>query len=192
MSMQSARALIQAISKYAPSGAPASSQRGNEYEVDDGLSVVSAPNQESFISQRLSANGESMGPEALFSRFNSSIMMTRSIGDLYGPRSCVCVPEISAYSVPDGVHARFVVASDGVWDVVSIEDVRCVGMNEKLRDPQALAQYIAQKAQRRRERGNIRNDDITVIVVDVNPDSFLPVSGGGLSTGNGDQKCSIS
>ena len=70
----------------------------NEFESDcDGLAAaaINAPNQESFISQRIAKSGEIAGPEALFSRFNSSIMMTRSIGDLYGPRSCVCIPEVS-------------------------------------------------------------------------------------------------
>jgi hypothetical protein len=63
-------------------------------------------------------------------------------------------------------------------------------------DPQALAQYIALKAQRRRDRGSIRKDDITVIVVDVNPACSLPVNGSngghGLSAGSGDQKCAVS
>lgn len=186
-----ARTLIRAISAYAPGGA---APLANEYEADDGVAVVSATHRESFISQRMSTNGETAGPEAVFSRFNNSIVMTRSVGDLYGPRSCVCVPEVSAYSVPDDVHARFVVASDGVWDVLSIEEIRCVGMSDKLRDAKALAQYIAQKAQRRRDRGAIRNDDITVVVVDINPDSFLAVNtsngGHGLSAG-GDPKCAI-
>jgi len=69
----------------------------NEFEADcDGLATaaITAPNQESFISQRIAKSGEYAGPEALFSRFNCSIMMTRSIGDLYGPRSCVCIPEV--------------------------------------------------------------------------------------------------
>jgi hypothetical protein len=128
-----ARALIQAVSQYAPEASP----RAHEYaDADDGMSAISAPNKESFISQRISTDGESAGPEALFSKFNNSILMTRSIGDLYGPRSCVCVPEISACSVPDNAHARFVLASDGAWDVVSIEDIRCVAMSEKMREPQ--------------------------------------------------------
>jgi len=60
-----------------------------------------------------------VGPEALFGRHNISIMMTRSLGDRYGPRSCVATPEVSAYTVPPNVHCRFVLGSDGFWDVVS-------------------------------------------------------------------------
>jgi serine/threonine protein phosphatase PrpC len=28
-------------------------------------------------------------------------------------------------------HARFILASDGFWDVVSVDTVRCVGLSEK-------------------------------------------------------------
>ena len=34
-------------------------------------------------------------------RHNISILMTRSIGDKFGPRSCICLPEISSYTVPE-------------------------------------------------------------------------------------------
>jgi len=40
-------------------------------------------------------------------------------------------------------------------------------------DPRMLASQLAQKAQRRRERARMRMDDITVIVVDVNPNSYV-------------------
>ena len=48
-------------------------------------------------------------------------------------------------TVSEDAHARFVLASDGMWDVVSIEDVRLVGLSDKYRDPKALAQYLALK-----------------------------------------------
>jgi hypothetical protein len=56
---------------------------------------------------------------------------------------------------------------------VSVEDVRCVGMIKTNNDPRMLASQLAQKAQRRRERARMRMDDITVIVVDVNPNSYV-------------------
>lgn len=34
-------------------------------------------------------------------------------------------------SVLQGTHARFILASDGFWDVVSVEAVRCVGLSDK-------------------------------------------------------------
>ena len=61
------------------------------------------------------------------------------------PRACVCVPEVSAFTVRGDTHARFVLASDGLWDIVGLEEVRCVGMSDKFRDPRALAQHLALK-----------------------------------------------
>jgi len=124
--------------------------------------------QESFIARRLSSDGRTVGPEALFGRKNVSIMMTRSIGDKIGPRSCVAFPEISAVTVPAGRHARFILASDGFWDVVSIDTVRLVSLAKKYKACKTLANMLAHKAVRRRERAGLRQDDITVMVVDVN------------------------
>ena len=94
--------------------------------------------------------------------------MTRSLGDKIGPRSCVAFPEIGAVTVPAGRHARFVLASDGFWDVVSIDTVRLLALCKKFKSNKALASALALKAVRRRERAGIRQDDITVMVVDVN------------------------
>lgn len=70
-------------------------------------------------------------------------------------------------------HARFIIASDGFWDVVSLESVRCSGLTASHRDPRVLASMLAEKALRRRTKAKMRSDDITVIVVDVNPSSFI-------------------
>jgi len=109
-----------------------------------------------------------MGPEALFGRRNVSIMMTRSIGDKIGPRSCVAFPEISSVTIPAGKHARFVLASDGFWDVVGIESVRLAALSKNFKSSKVLADWLAQKAVRRRSRGGLRQDDVTVVVVDIN------------------------
>lgn len=70
-------------------------------------------------------------------------------------------------------HARFIIASDGFWDVVSLESVRCSGLTASHRDPRVLASMLAEKALRRRTKAKMRSDDITVIVIDVNPNSFI-------------------
>jgi hypothetical protein len=61
------------------------------------------------------------------------------------------------------------------------------------RDPRVLASQLAQKAHRRRERGGLRMDDITVMVVDVNPSSFVSVGGknggDGIHGKQGKDKC---
>ena len=65
-----------------------------------------------------------------------------------------------------------------------------------VRDPRILAAQLAQKAQRRRDRGCMRPDDITVIVVDVNPLNFITVGGkvggsGAMGSDSGKDKCLI-
>jgi hypothetical protein len=67
--------------------------------------------QESFIARR--TQGSIIGPEAIFSRYNMSINMTRSIGDKYGPRRVIPVPDVSALSVPPDQFVRLVMCSDG-------------------------------------------------------------------------------
>lgn len=59
-----------------------------------------------------------------------------------------------------------------------------------------LASQLAQKALRRRERADLRRDDITVMVVDVNPMNFISVGGkyggDGALPGDSKDKCIIS
>ena len=144
--------------------------------------------EESFIFRRkaMSSNGVVTGPEALCGRHNVSITMTRSIGDKYGPRSCIGIPEISCTTIPSQAHVRFVLASDGLWDIFAVEAVRRNAMSESNRDPREFASYLVKQAYRRRVRDNIRLDDISVIVVDHCLQNFVPVKHykGGMSGQN--------
>ena len=97
--------------------------------------------------------------------------MTRSMGDRKGPRSCVAVPDITAISIPRGVHARFVLASDGLWDVLGVEAVQRIAMSVK--DPSVAAYKLSRRAWTIRLNESLYMDDITVVVVDVYPDGFL-------------------
>eukprot|EP01041_Mallomonas_annulata_P003717 gene3717-7384_t len=129
----------------------------------------------SFIQKRNDESYKSVGldteiPLAVFSRFGVSLTMTRSIGDRYGARSCVCVPDISALTLAPNEYARFVLASDGLWDVVSVEAVQTVVMGS--RDPSQIARKLALMAWHKRVSKSIRMDDITVLVVDINPRAF--------------------
>ena len=62
----------------------------------------------SFIANRVGEKTKKKGPRALFSRYNVSISMTRSLGDRYAARSCISVPEITALTLAAGEHARWV------------------------------------------------------------------------------------
>lgn len=59
----------------------------------------------SFIAKRYSKKG-SLPSAALFSRYNVSISMTRSIGDKYAARACVCIPDISSITIQANEYAR--------------------------------------------------------------------------------------
>eukprot|EP01041_Mallomonas_annulata_P001062 gene1062-2080_t len=158
---------------------------GNDVEVYNNDDSENQDNEiqekiccESFIARR-SHTGQTVktGPIAVFGRYGISLTMTRSIGDRYGPRSCFPVPDISATTIPANQFARFVLASDGFWDVFTNDDTERIALSK--RNPQKAALKLAQMAFHRRMNHGMRFDDITVMVVDVNPKSFTPVTGTG-------------
>ena len=58
--------------------------------------------------------GGPKGPEAYYPRTsNTSLLMTRSIGDKNGPRGCLARADITAVSVHATQHARYVCISKG-------------------------------------------------------------------------------
>jgi serine/threonine protein phosphatase PrpC len=122
--------------------------------------------EHSFIGRRRTSCGKE-GVLALFGRFNVNLTMTRSIGDKYAARSCVALPEIFSCDVAASEYARFIVASDGLWDVMtSVEAHKFI---RGFADPSKAAIALATKARMFRETNKWRIDDISVIVVDVNP-----------------------
>ena len=90
----------------------------------------------------------------------------------YGPRSCFAIPDLSAVTIQPQQFARFVLASDGLWDVMSIHEVEHDIW--KFKDIHFMAEYLSNKASDKRMRRGMRPDDITVIIVDINPDYFMP------------------
>lgn len=118
------------------------------------------------MSHRLSPSSGQTGPEAIFSRYNMSILMTRSMGDRFGPRCCIAEPDITAVTIGATEYARFVIATDGVWDVLNEAEVSDLIFFSD--DLQEVAKRIASNAEKVRISRRQRRDDITVIVVDVN------------------------
>lgn len=96
--------------------------------------------------------------------------MTRSIGDRYGPRSCIAVPDISAVTIRKNEYVRLVIASDGVWDVLKNSEIRDSIFYDS--HPEDAAVAIVNKAHAERLHRNMRMDDITAIVVDINAELF--------------------
>lgn len=138
----------------------------------------------SFIDRRKNPKQpDSLGPLTVFSRYNVSLAVTRSIGDRYGPRSCVPQPDVSAVTVAPNEHARFVLASDGLWDVLKEKHIRPIIFDT--RNPIEMADQLAKMAVQKRFQNHIQMDDITVIVVDIiNPMGSTTSSTVGSTWGN--------
>lgn len=122
----------------------------------------------SFLGKRSSPEGDGNGPEAIFGRFNVSINMSRTIGDKYGPRCCVPVPEVTLAVVSFRDRVRLVIASDGVWDVLSEKNVQPVVLGDS--DLSEAAEQICVAARDTRLALGLRMDDISAIVVEIGPE----------------------
>lgn len=96
--------------------------------------------------------------------------MTRSVGDRVGPRCVIAVPDIGAVTVPINQFARFVVCSDGVWDVITTSDMRRMVLDYQ--NPEQTSVMVCEEAVAKRITRRIRMDDITTITIDVNPHAF--------------------
>lgn len=94
----------------------------------------------------------------------------RSVGDKNLSFIGLPIAEISAMTVPANKFARFVMSSDGVWEVMSVEEARRTVM--KYSRPGELALVLSEMALGRRIMQGIRIDDISTIVVDINPELF--------------------
>ena len=125
---------------------------------------------ESIVGHRIVAIGgeRTLGQEAIFSRYNVSINMTRTIGDKFGPRCCISQPEVSSVVLAPEDSARIVIASDGVWDVMTNAQVGALVFSSI--SPRAAARRISNAAASLRDKYDMRPDDISVVVVDVNMD----------------------
>mmetsp|Transcript_1998 Transcript_1998/g.2079 ORF Transcript_1998/g.2079 Transcript_1998/m.2079 type:complete len:389 (-) Transcript_1998:494-1660(-) len=138
-----------------------------ELEDEENMIHRNYKHNESFIERR---GRDHQGPLAVHGRNGISLTMTRSIGDKYGPRSCVWVPDVSAVTIPANQHARFVLASDGMWDVLTVTTVQ--KLVYRFKNVQKVASLLSKRAWLKRMHLQMRPDDITVIVVDINPQSF--------------------
>jgi serine/threonine protein phosphatase PrpC len=124
------------------------------------------PRATSFVAKRR-IDGAAAGPKCIFAHSGGvSLQISRSIGDCYGPRSVISEPEIITLRAPSSQRARFIIASDGVFDVMSSEDAaKCV---ESYGDPVKAAAKLCTVSKSRRLYGGKSADDITAVVIDIN------------------------
>jgi serine/threonine protein phosphatase PrpC len=107
---------------------------------------------------------ENAGGVISFGRVDGKLAVSRAIGDhRYDKKVVISEPEYT--EIPLTQHHKFlVVASDGLWDTVSNEDVADIldRQQDKIQDMNELAKMLVDLAI---ERGS--TDNITVMVVDL-------------------------
>ena len=125
-----------------------------------------------------------------FRGHHGDMMMTRSLGDWKHVSWILPRPQIARTSVRPTDHWRVVLASDGLWDVVSHEQAASLTRGAETCQEAAEALVSAAKHVYLSERGlELPGDDTTVLVVDLNPSlrPFAPPQEGGAGCG-----CTIS
>jgi serine/threonine protein phosphatase PrpC len=123
----------------------------------------------SFVEQRF-LNGQPVGPRCIFSHSGGvSLQVTRSIGDAYAARSVTSEPDIVSFSIPRGEHTRFVLGSDGIFEVLTEMD--CANFISRISSAGKAASKLASHVKQKRLYGGFSADDITVIVLDINPEA---------------------
>jgi len=112
--------------------------------------------------------GELVGPLRLFAPNGASTVVTRSIGDRDIASAVISDPQCFHEVVPEDETLTVVICSDGVWDVMSNEDVAQIvnGISK----PESMAKKIAFRAASLRRIKGMRMDDITVTCIIVHPD----------------------
>lgn len=133
----------------------------------------------SFVDRR-TFNGKPAGPRCVFSHTGGvSLQVTRSIGDAYAARSVIARPDVCTFQVPGNEYARFVLASDGVFE--AMDDLEVAKFVSRISNPTKAAQKLSAQAKQKRLYSGMGVDDITCIVVDINhekrPSKAVKLSG---------------
>ena len=162
--------------------------RGLEYEARLNATPIdlggrSLKRVDSMIARRLDPYGRGrIGPRVVETVYvdlqtskhlpGPSTCMTRSIGDWDSARVCVPHPDVHRSRVrKSGAFSRFIVASDGLWDVCNTQQAAAIV--SAVEDPQkasdALLSYSKREYLKRNGLGREDpfGDDVTILVVDV-------------------------
>jgi len=116
-----------------------------------------------------------------YSSHYRDLQMTRSIGDWTKSVWVLPQPQLHRFEVPLGKHMRVILASDGLWDIVSPE--QAAQITRAARTPQQACDELVEicRVEYIQARGlDKMGDDTTVMVVDLNPSNlvFEPVPNG--------------
>lgn len=136
------------------------------------LSTDHKPNLPTESDRIIRSNGEIRkdkegGPDRVWQKGEDypGIAMSRSLGDLVAKNLGVCFePEVSEREINNN-DMYIVLASDGLWDMLSNEEVmEIVNKYYWNNNPEEAVKELIEEASRRYEDENIARDDITVII----------------------------
>jgi len=146
-------------------------------ELDRAKKTGEKPRPHSYIGRR-QQNGQYVGPECVFAHTGGvSLQVTRSIGDAYAARSVIAEPDVVSFSISRREYCRFVLGSDGIFEVMDEQEI--AKFTAKISSPAKAAAKLAAHAKQKRLYSGQTPDDITVIIVDLNPElrkNFKPSS----------------
>ncbi|CAD8210462.1 unnamed protein product [Paramecium pentaurelia] len=120
------------------------------------------------VEQQKDLQGNPIGPFRVWLSYIQApgLAMTRSLGDKVGAQAGVTAePEIKQYTITEQDHF-IVVASDGVWEYLSNEEVMNIVVPYLEKDnPDQAADNIIIEATQAWRRNSLARDDITCIVI---------------------------
>jgi hypothetical protein len=108
-----------------------------------------------------------------FSKHHKDLMMSRSIGDWTKCAWVLPHPQTLEFDVSAGEHKRVVLATDGLWDIMSHQEVMAVARDTPSVDE--VAEILMSKARieyLENRRLDKMGDDTTVMVIDLNPSNL--------------------
>ena len=112
--------------------------------------------------------GKGVGPMRVWAKDEDypGLAMSRSIGDKLAHKVGVSdVPEIKEFNISDMNPLAVIVASDGVWEFMTNEEVKNIVMNYAYnKDANACAKTIVEKARMIWHDTGYAIDDITCVI----------------------------
>ncbi|CAD8105759.1 unnamed protein product [Paramecium sonneborni] len=120
------------------------------------------------VEQQKDFNGNGIGPYRVWLSYIQApgLAMTRSLGDKVGAQAGVIAePEIKQFTI-SGQDQFIVIASDGVWEYMSNQEVMSIVIPFLDKDnPDQAAERIIIEATQAWRRNSLARDDITCIVI---------------------------
>ena len=121
--------------------------------------------------KNIDSNGRSIGPNRVWMKTVDlpGLAMSRSIGDVVASRvGVIAIPDVFELTLQES-HKMVIIASDGIWGVLSNERVVNIAGNYYNKcDPEAACEMLILEATKAWHNTGEMVDDITVVVIFLN------------------------